>query len=422
MKTSIFGYSAVAMFGAIVSSSAIADPLLHGVKQIAAGMDHACAILEDTSVACWGDADYGQLGNPYHSGPVTVPVPVYIAGAWKQQLTGVIAVTAGFHFTCALQRTGSVFCWGTNGSGELGIGASDSFWHFGATKVQIPEPVAAISAQAYSEHACALMSDSQHTVRCWGANFYGQLGSGSSDSASPVEVQVTQMDGSQTALIGVTQISIGNYHSCAILANTSAACWGNNSYGQLGDGTHNSRSSPKLVVISELDGSKTLLTDISQIAGGGIHTCAVLASTMSAACWGDNSRGQLGVPAITFSTPSPTGIPSLGVKQLSGGNNHTCAVLADSRLACWGDNTYGELGDAVPSSRSPVVLSATATQVAAGNDFTCALMTDTGVQCWGRGDVGQLGAAAIYDSSQLPLSVRPVDYSDDRIFASGFSG
>lgn len=423
MMKNALGSCLTAIFCVVSAPAAIAGPVfLTGAKQVAAGSMHACALLTDTSVACWGNNYWGQLGNQYHYDDVPYPIPVYLAAADKTQLTGIVGITAGAEFSCALQNTGAVFCWGRNQFGQLGRGAVDSNWgHPFAQAVPLPAKAIAVVAQSGSTHVCALLDDAQKTLRCWGKNWWGQLGDGSTDNrASPVEVKVTEWDGSKWTLAGVRQVTVGASHSCAILSDMTAACWGSNSKGQLGNDTPDFSFSPTTVVIAEADGSRPALGDIATITGGAEHTCVSFGSTWSAACWGSNIDGQLGVPEIAGFTNSPVGIRSLGVKQLSAGYNHTCAVLADGRIACWGGNKYGQIGDGTSyDSRSPVVLTSTALQISSGYEFSCAVMTDTNVNCWGDGSFGELGLGSDADSS-IPQNVLAVDYSDDRIFASNF--
>ena len=185
------------------------------------------------------------------------------------------------------------------------------------------------------QHSCAVLSDG--TVNCWGSNFSGQLGDGSTtDSTSPVIV-----DGITIA----TQVSAGADHSCALLSGGTVKCWGNNGDGQLGDGTTTNSSSPVSV---------SGITNATQISAGYQHSCALLTGG-TVKCWGYNGYGQLGdgTPTDSSSPVSVTGITT--ATQVSASETHTCALLSDGTVKCWGANDDGELGDGtVTSSNSPV--------------------------------------------------------------------
>jgi alpha-tubulin suppressor-like RCC1 family protein len=205
--------------------------LLDGVAAVSAGYSHACALLVDGTVRCWGDDQSQQLGATLASGDS--PVPVTVPG-----LTAVTAIAAGWAQTCALRSDGSVWCWGNNTHGELGNGAAMAGVTSSATPVKVPSIAGATAISAH-ETACALLSD--RTVVCWGRNETGTLGNGSPmDSDVPVPV---------TGLTDVTGIVTGDTHTCAALVGGKYACWGNNQYGQLGDGTTTSSGTPVTVTV-----------------------------------------------------------------------------------------------------------------------------------------------------------------------------
>ena len=177
-------------------------------------------------------------------------------------------------------------------------------------------------------------------------------------------------------------IPAGDYHTCAILDDATAKCWGDNSEGQLGTGNSNDATTPALV-----SGGHSYAT----ITAGSQHTCAIL-KTGAVYCWGDNSNGQLGDDTTTDKN-QPTQIAGTGLQaiSLSAGGSHTCLVtsqgLADDRTTkCWGDNTYGQLGDSSNTdSSSPAWISnSNHVSVTAGSDHTCAIVEDGSMECWGR--------------------------------------
>ncbi|MBI4700605.1 MAG: hypothetical protein HY744_05490 [Deltaproteobacteria bacterium] len=191
-------------------------------------------------------------------------------------------------------------------------------------------------------HTCAVKKDG--TLWCWGRNADGELGDGTTQSKSS-PVQVSALGTSALA------VAAGGYHTCAVKAGGTLWCWGNNEYGQLGDGTTQDETSPVQVSV--------LGTSALAVAGGQAHTCAVKAGG-TLWCWGRNANGQLG-DGTTQDKTSPVQVPALGTSALAvaAGNDHTCAVKAGGTLWCWGNNEYGQLGDGTTQKKlSPVQVTA----------------------------------------------------------------
>ncbi|ACL23605.1 RCC1 domain-containing protein [Chloroflexus aggregans] len=342
---------------------------LQGVTAIAAGGAHTCALTGSGGVMCWGGNDFGQLGD---GTPTTRSTPGAVSGL----PSGVTAIAAGNYHTCALTGSGGVRCWGANYSGQLGNGLTFGRSTPGAVS-GLPSGVTAIAAGG--DHTCALMSSGG--VMCWGDNYYGQLGDGTTTNRrTPVAVSGLPS--------GVTAIAAGGLHTCALTGSGEVWCWGYNYYGQLGDGTTTySRSTPAAV--------GGLPSGMTAIAAGGLHTCALMSSG-GVWCWGRNDSGQLGDGSDTdSSTPvAVSGLPS-GVTAIAAGDYHTCALTGSGEVWCWGGNGFGQLGDGTTTARStPAAVSGLPSGVetiAAGDYHTCALMSSGGVWCWGRNNSGQLG-------------------------------
>ena len=242
---------------------------------------------------------------------------------------------------------------------------------------------------AGDDHTCALLTGG--TVKCWGLNYDGDLGNGTmAYSSTPVSV---------SGLTGVTQISAGNDHTCALLAGGTVKCWGDNQSGQLGDGTSTDSSTP--VSVSGLTG----VTQIS--AGAGDTTCALLTGG-TVKCWGFNAYGELG-DGTTNQSSTPVSVSGLtGATQISAGAvDTTCALLAGGTVKCWGWNGSGQLGNGTTNqSSTPVSVSGHTgvTQISAGAFHTCALLSGGTVKCWGDNQSGQLGDGTTTESS-TPVGV-----------------
>ncbi len=231
-------------------------------------------------------------------------------------------------------------------------------------------------------HTCGVLSNG--TVKCWGYNLYGQLGDGTTTSSStPVAV---------SGITTATAVSAGTDHTCALLSGGTVQCWGYNLYGQLGDGTTTGSVGP--VTVSGI-------TTATAIAAGGSHTCALLSGgTMT--CWGINAGGQLG-DGTTTNSSIPVMVSGVSTATaITAGEGHTCALLTGGTMTCWGNNPYGQLGDGTTTNSSiPVMVSgvSTATAIAAGWNHTCAALSDGTMKCWGYNLYGQLGDGTTTNSS-----------------------
>lgn len=238
---------------------------------------------------------------------------------------------------------------------------------------------ATISAGA--RHTC-VVAVASGTLWCWGDHSRGQLGIGLRTTGYVAVKDPQKVVG----LSGVTAVSAGENHTCALLAGGSAWCWGSNVYGQLGTGTRTTSFTP-VAVASDL-----VFTSIS--AGVG-HTCGTTSSQVF--CWGDNGSGQLGTGDLTdVLVPTPvaiSGVPAM----VSAGSLHTCAVMQGGDAYCWGANVYGQLGRGSAGEREPApaqVIGSGFDAITAAESHTCAL-TSGGTKCWGDNTYGQLGNGTV---------------------------
>jgi alpha-tubulin suppressor-like RCC1 family protein len=329
---------------------------LTGVSQISAGKYHACALVSG-AVYCWGQNDYGQLGNNTSGANTDSSTPVRVVGVGGTgYLAGVTQVSSGGGHTCALRSDGTIDCWGYNPFGQLGNNDTTNTDH----PVQVSGITNAIQLAVGHNHTCALLSD--QTVWCWGYNVYGEVGDGTTGNRStPVQVLGASGAGS---LGGVTSIGSGRFHSCALISDGTVYCWGDNENGELGNGTKST--------VNSVPVRAGTITTASTISAGEYHSCAVLQDG-TAQCWGAAAFGQVGDGTTADSSSPVTVIGPGGYGTLTGiatvsagggnwpdGNGtdnyeHTCALLTDGTVVTWGQNIYGQLGDGTTTmSISPV--------------------------------------------------------------------
>ena len=338
---------------------------------------HMCVLISDGTVDCWGGNDWGQLGN-YGAGPFKV-----------QGVSGVVAIAAGNAHTCAVEVSGWTYCWGFNSYLELGRNGTE-------TNTDIPQFVgnlggSVISVAAGYGHTCVLVKDG--SVSCWGDNSWGEVGNGYT-----VPGPDPGAGKAQKALISgpAIQVVAGGNHSCALMVDGSVQCWGSNSNGQLGNGSNDDSNVPVTVPIKNLAARGAVRLGIGEYAS---HSCALLANG-KAECWGANGRGQLGIGTNTgSSTPQNVTVTS-GIKSMVTGGVRTCAVLADGTAWCWGGSDYGELGDGSNTDSLTAVqvsVPASVLSMSAGGS-SCALAIDSTVWCWGSNSGGQLGNGTTTDS------------------------
>ncbi|MDB4602745.1 hypothetical protein OAH71_02415 [Euryarchaeota archaeon] len=373
------------------------------------GGKHSCAILADGTVNCWGRNYHGQLGdgtNTRRLSPVTTLIDYnnqYVQvfendfdndGIYNifEPIRNSNTLSAGYQSSCAIISDGSVNCWGMNTNGQLGDGTT--------TNRSVATPVLGLDNGAVwvevseGNHACAILDNG--SVYCWGQNSAGQLGDGSFvERLTPVQVNGL---GDERA----TKLALGQYHSCALMERGEVRCWGGNSQGQLGDGTTFGR--PSASATSSLS---TNNDNAVSIVAGEQHTCALLQDG-GVSCWGWNYGGQLGIGSeISQSSPQETTLTSNGSSAISlaAGSYHTCAILQDGNVHCWGLNSNGALGDGtiVDRNASQVSLTVdlgsgrTATKISAGMAHTCAHLDNDTVSCWGWNDDSQIGDGTTID-------------------------
>ncbi len=369
---------------------------------ITAGGSHSCALHQDGTISCWGNNNYGRLGNGTAGEDEGSLVPVEVRG-----ITDATAITAGVANSCALHEDGTISCWGDNFYGQLGNGTDKS----SLVPVQVLGITDATTITTAEYHSCALHQDG--TISCWGNNEYGELGNGTGGndedhSLMPVEV---------LGITDATAITAGYAHSCALHEDGTISCWGHNNFGQLGNGTGGNDKERSLVPVQVLG-----ITDATTITTGRYHSCA-LHQDITISCWGLNSSGQLGngtengsyVPVQVWSIYDATTITT--------SNDHSCALHQGGTISCWGDNFYGQLGNGttIDSSVPVGVLGITdATTITTGRGHSCALHEDDNISCWGNNEDGQLGNGTGGNEGERSfVPVRVLDISDATAITAG---
>ncbi|MEV0912656.1 RCC1 domain-containing protein [Streptomyces hokutonensis] len=302
--------------------------LAASVKSTAGGGAHSLARLINDTVQSWGSNNSGQLGDGTTNDSAT---PVAVTG-----LSDVDAVAGGGSHSTALLRDGTVRAWGSNSSGQLGDGTTND----SPTPVPVSSLSSVIAIACGGEHSLALLDDGG--VSAWGSNLFGQLGDGTTnDSATPVSV---------TGVTNAIGIAAGHDHSLAVLADGTVQAWGAGGSGQLGDGSGNDSTTPVIPVITDV---------IAVAAGSGGNFSLAVQSDGTVQAWGDNSSGQLGDGTTTdsLSTVAVNGLAS-AVLAVAAGSSHSVALLSDNTVQAWGANASGQLGDgSTTDNTTPVSVS-----------------------------------------------------------------
>jgi alpha-tubulin suppressor-like RCC1 family protein len=349
-----------------IAGEVTATAALTGWRQVSPGQAHTCGLDADSLAWCWGWNELGQLGIGTTSVSEPHPVRVNSGGRWRD-------IQSGAAHTCAINRSGRVFCWGTNFRGELGDG----------TKTQRTSPTAVSSTLTFTQlstgrsHSCAVTDGG--LAYCWGDGDRGQLGDGTRTLRTrPVKV---------LGDLRFRHVRAGWEHTCGVTTTDEAFCWGRNQYGQLGTGNDLSRSKPTRVA-----GNRKFRL----IRTGDFHTCA-LTPAGKAFCWGQNSFGEVGNGTSFNERWTPTAVVNgADFKSLGLGSRFTCGVRTGGRAWCWGANYAGQLGDGTRDLRT------TPTAVSGGlawgrvnsgitGEHACGLTTAGAVYCWGDNGRGELG-------------------------------
>lgn len=480
------GIGAVGTIGDDEVPGSVATPLGgRPIAEVRGGWYHACATSNAGHAVCWGSSLFGRTGR----GSVATFGDDEVPGAGRLDTGGdpVLTIAGGGRFSCALLASGHVQCFGDNSKGQLGADVSDLETMAPRATVQVaistsplaaacskcdldadgvlhscwappPRPVV-LALAAGGQFTCSLLrrhGEGTPSAACWGRNDQGvgQLGNGISlptgDTRPPAESRVDLGPGHPVGIVA------GNAHACVLLQDHTVACWGDNTFGQVGQDTV--ALQPTLAPIAEYipESRRVALPLATAVGVGPRHSCLVTTAG-AVRCWGDTRSGQVGDQSAALAALSHDHVPYIGgtaaappahaapVNVLHGdvavavdaGADHSCALLQSGAVACWGLARDGRLGLPLPATCDRDELprhagdseclrrnateavdlgGATATALCSGDAFSCALQSDGAVACWGSDGsaatalgVGPVGGAVNLEAPPGAATNRRVD-------------
>ena len=348
------------------------------LASITGGAHYTCTITTEDEAYCWGENNYGQLGDDTITDHL---LPVLVSGlhSWG-------SITAGNYHTCGVTTAGQAYCWGSNADCQLGISGSTCPDHTVPTLVSGGYTWALLTGGV--GHTCGVTTTGQ--AYCWGSNLHGQLG----DGTTTHRTIPTLVNGGHNW----ASVTGGRSHTCGVTTGGEAYCWGFNRDGNLGDGTTTHRTIPTLV-----NGGHNW----ASVTGGNTHSCGV--TTLSKAyCWGRNSDGHLGDGTTTNrSVPTLVSRGFTNWVSVDGGEFHSCGVIAGGAAYCWGRNRSGKLGDGTTNQRTiPTLVNGghNWASVWGSGGHTCGVTTGGEGYCWGNNGYGARGDGTTTKSS-VPIKV-----------------
>jgi alpha-tubulin suppressor-like RCC1 family protein len=395
------------------------------ITMVTAGARHTCAIGQNGTSYCWGEGVLGQLGNGQQVLPVTTPTAIpgasfvfLVSGSdhscgltasgaahcWGNNFHGQLGtgtldnsfspdavqgtttfhtLIAGLRTTCGLTDARTMYCWGSRGFGELGD--DRMAYRLGPRRIT----TSYTSVQTGFHFSCGL---SGGAPRCWGDNRYGQLGNGTTTSASsPVQLSLGTLN---------AEVTVGHSHACNRTNAGTVTCWGLGQFGRLGNGSTTNRSLPTLI-----SGAQTYRS----ISAGYDHTCGVTTAGQ-VQCWGDNGSGELGTGDVNDRNVPATviGVAGITFAEVTAGDSHTCARTTAGAVYCWGENADGRVGDGTTTDRTqpvPINVGSPVVSVSTRDRNTCALTANGTAYCWGGNSNGSLGTGPGNPTGQLTPAI-----------------
>jgi alpha-tubulin suppressor-like RCC1 family protein len=347
-------------------------------KSVAAGGNFSCGVTPHGGAFCWGENGVGKLGDNTTTSRLTLGKVMEPAGILPRLYR---ELWAGENAACAVNDPGQLYCWGLNNFGQLGTGRTTNELRAVGTFGSI------LGFGIGRFHTCAVIP----FLWCSGENG-GKLGNGgTANSSVPVHAPTPDKF--------FSSVAAGAAHTCALRQFIGEAyCWGDNSFGQLGDGTTTARSTPTAV-----SGGLTF----TAITAAGDHTCGVV-SGGAVYCWGNNASGQLG-DGTQDNRPAPVAVQGgLAFAKISAGSAHTCGLTSGGTAYCWGSSLDGQVGDGTSGIRlAPTAVSGglTFTGISAGLSHTCGAVAGGAAYCWGNNSTGALGDGTT-TARLVPVAVR----------------
>jgi alpha-tubulin suppressor-like RCC1 family protein len=354
------------------------------------GEAHTCGVASGGAAFCWGYNNSGQLGNGSSS---SSRLPVLVEGGLS-----FASVSAGSGHTCGVIDAGDAYCWGVNSVGQLGDGTTGGTGCSTPPCSNVPVAVAGglrfASLSVGSNHTCGITVGG--AIYCWGGNWYGELGAGT--SVGPEDCSGGFQSGPCSTMpvavlggLSFVSVSAGGYHTCGVTTDGETLCWGWNGDGQLGignatgpeecSGASSPCSTAPVTVVGDLG--------LAVVTAGASRTCGATTSG-DAYCWG---RGQLG-DGTTESSSTPVAVAGgLTFTSMTAGG-HTCGITPGGDAYCWGVNSHGQLGVGTTTASSEpvqVIGGLSFALLSAGFSHSCGLATGGTAYCWGYNAFGRLG-------------------------------
>ncbi len=359
-----------------------------GWTTVSSRINHACGITNDRQLHCWGSGGSGRLGLGDTS-PRYEPTAVTDTHDW-------IFVDTGTLHTCGIREDHSLWCWGSGGSGRLGLGNTTGH----STPQRVGEETWE-TVSAGSSHTCGIQTDGG--LYCWGYRVSGRLGLG--------ELATNQLTPQRVGDEAWLTVVAGQTSSCGIQADQSLWCWGGNGHGQLGQGSQTQFNTPQEVIVPPsgfgLDEDSLWL----DVVMGFSFTCA-LRQDGAIYCFGAGSEGQMGNGLGSGFNFSPVLLSFDFVfdwTSLAAGGQHVCATRDSGPVHCWGAGYHGQTGhgeDGVdPTIPHPIDPDLSLEHLTAGSTYTCGIDTDDQLWCWGDNDLGTLGLGFARESTATPLAL-----------------
>ena len=342
-------------------------------SRVSAGGGFTCAVQTNRTLWCWGDNEEGELGIRSHASH-DAPVRVGLRAGWVQ-------VAAGSYHACAVRNDGTLWCWGDNHLGELGDGTTTA----STVPVQVGTATDWASVTGSDSTECALRTDG--TLWCWGYDDFGQVGNGTGGLTTDIVVSPVQIGAADW-----TSVSAGVF-TCGVQAGGSAWCWGSPVYG------YGYAPAP-------LPGGGAW----ASVSVGGDSACGIQ-TDQTVWCWGDDNGGQLG----GGKSGPPASVPVQAAagdswRQVTAGGGHVCALHGGSSW-CWGNNAEGQAGNGTTATftvpvKTGVPPSYNWAQVSAGGVAdTCGIQRGGSLWCWGLNYGGQLGIGSTAGQETTPQQV-----------------